>query len=193
MVAHSPKLNLDALFAVGQVSDLAPPEALAATPAMMSGFAASCRIATRNGPVPAAALAVGDRVLTRDQGYALVLDIIPFHAAAAVTLSAGQPGVSTDLILAADTGVLLADDRFPALFGSREVLVPAAALGLPAGRLSGIGILLEQPGLIATDGLWAEASCRSGGPARPLLSGREAEIAIRLCGQGTDAQARTAA
>lgn len=193
MVAHSPRLNLDALFAVGHGSDFASPAAPVAAPATVSGFAATCSIATLNGPVPAAALAVGDRVLTRDQGYARILDIISFQDAAAVSLPSGQFGLTAGLTVAADTAVLLVDDCFSALFGTREVMVPAAALGTAAGRQSGFGIVLEQPGLIAADGLWAEASCRSGGPARPLLAGREAEIAIRLCGQGAATATRTAA
>jgi hypothetical protein len=168
MVAQSPKLNIDDLL--GTV--LTRPENAIARPVRIAAvaevpadpiFSATTMIATLRGPRAAGRLEPGDHVLTRDSGYVAVTG---------VRLTA-QPARQDNL---------LADDRFQAAFGSREVMV-GAQTGLAGTR--GVILTLASAEVILADGVWTRAADGGTGLPRPVLTGREAALALRLSGGAT--------
>lgn len=184
MVAHSPRINLDDLFSGVSTHAYDGPHQADPDANGLGGvgraLSANAMVATIYGPVPARALVAGDRILTRDSGYVDVVSVRHNPIGAAVTIAAGILHLTSDLTLAAEAGVLLADDRFIALFGSREVLVPAQMIGRPTASTSGVTIAIAGSDLIAADTVWTEAQGLSDHAARPMLAGREAAIAARL-------------
>lgn len=184
MVAQSPRLNLDDLFAeeVSVLPAEAPSAQMLGLLARPQGVGSSAQVATLRGAVAAGDLQSGDMILTRDGGYAPLASVqacstqmikvaLPFLAA-----TSGQYG---SVAVASGASVLLTDDRFPALFGTREVLVAAECLGGAVMEHCGVTIVLARPALISVDGLWIETA-GEGPQTRPLLSDREAAVAIRL-------------
>jgi hypothetical protein len=163
MVAQSPKLNIDDLLgtvltrpdnAIARPVRVAAPVDVPADPI----FSATTMIATLRGPRAAGRLEPGDLVLTRDSGYVAVTG---------VRLTA-QPARQDNL---------LADDRFQAAFGSREVLV-GAQTGLAGTR--GVILALASAEIVLADGVWTRATDGGTGLPRPVLTGREAAFALRL-------------
>ena len=165
MVAQSPKLNIDDLLgtvltrpenAIARPVRIAVPADVPADPI----FSATAMIATLRGPRAAGRLEPGDLLLTRDSGYVAVT---------AVRLTA-QPARQDNLV---------ADDRFQAAFGSREVLV-GAQTGLAGTR--GVTLTLASAEIILADGVWTRAADGGTELPRPVLTGREAALALRLSG-----------
>jgi hypothetical protein len=169
MVAHSPLLNIDDLL--GPQSRGAEPVACADALPQDRVIAADAQIATMRGLVAAGDLDAGDRVLTRDSGYVAV---------AAVRMT-------TRAVVREH---LLIDTRFAALFGSREVLVADGAV-VASGR--GVILTLDTAELVLADGDWVRGACASGRVARPALSGREADVALRMAGLAPQLRASAAA
>ncbi len=167
MTAHSSVMNIADLLGIqpGAADPVTSPDAMPQDRII----AADAVVATLRGPVAAGVLEVGDRVLTRDNGYVAL-------AAVRMTLRAvvGER--------------LLIDTRFAALFGSREVLVTDRV-----AQVGGRGAILsfETAELVLADGSWVRAACATGETARPVLTGREADVALRMAGM--EPQMRVAA
>ena len=97
-----------------------------------AGFAAGSIVLTLDGALPVEFLSPGDRVITRDQGMAILRDM---HRAEVtcemVSIKAGTLGHTRpehDTLLPADQKVLLRDWRAQALFGAPQALAPARKL-----------------------------------------------------------------
>ncbi|MDQ2095168.1 Hint domain-containing protein [Rhodalgimonas zhirmunskyi] len=96
------------------------------------GFPGSLPILTLEGELPISQLMPGDRVITRDQGMAILRDITPMRTRCAMVRVRGgslghvTPGVDT--LLPAAQPVLLRDWRAKALFGLPQAIAPAQAL-----------------------------------------------------------------
>jgi Hint domain len=166
MVAQSPKLNIDDLLGTSlsrPANAIVRPVLIGVEPDLPPDpvFATTTMIATQCGPKPAGSLEPGDRILTRDNGYVEI---------AAIRMTS-QP---------ARQDRLLTSDRFQAAFGVREVLV-GAQTGMAGAR--GVIISLVSPEIILADGLWTRASNESAALPRPVLSGREADLALRISGE----------
>lgn len=165
MVAHSPLLNITELLGSSprlvQAVGIPAADILPEAPALAS----NATVATLHGPCIIGDLEPGDRVLTRDSGYARVVSV----------RRTARPGQGE---------LLLTDGRFADLFGAREVLVPSRRNGKPDMEATGCGFVLtlDQAGLVLADGVWVRASCLSGDMVRPVLSGRNADTALRMTG-----------
>jgi Hint domain len=96
------------------------------------GFPADALVLTRDGELPAGHLTPGDRIITRDAGYATLHRMARARVTRrAVHLRAGSLGhlrPDADLILPAEQYVLIRDWRAQALFGRDRAQVPARAL-----------------------------------------------------------------
>lgn len=140
-------------------------------------FTPGSMILTEAGEVPVEKLAVGDRVLTRDNGFQDVRwlarrDLSPDDLRAnarfgPVRIAKGALGgglPERDLIVSPQHRMLIAGARAELLFGDREVLVAAAHLvGLPgitriqSGGISYIHFLFDQHEIVRADGAWSES------------------------------------
>jgi hypothetical protein len=169
MTVHSSLLNIADLL--GAQPNAADPTDGAGVVPQDRVLAAEVHVATLRGPVMASALEVGDRVLTRDSGY-VALTGVRMTARAVM----GEH--------------LLIDARFAALFGSREILV-ADRVAVVGGR--GVTLTLASAELVLADGIWVRAACVTGEVARPVLTGREADVALRMAGLGPQKHAAAAA
>ncbi len=161
-------------------------------------FTASTLIATGDGPVPAAWLRAGDRVVTRDRGLAPVLwtgkfEVTPDEAAGKpalwpVRIAPGALGPNTPeapLIVSPCHRILLRSPQAELLFGTPEVLVAAKHLlrwpGVtslpPTEPVAYHHVLFERHEIVLADGQWTE-SLFLGERTRQLLSSRHlAELA----------------
>jgi hypothetical protein len=169
MTAHSSLLNIADLM--GAQPDAAHPANSADVLPQDRVIAAEAQVATLRGPVLAGSLEPGDRVLTRDSGYATLTGVRMTSRA-----MVGER--------------LLIDARFAALFGSREVLV-ADRVAVAGGR--GVMLTLGSAELVLADGDWVRAACTTGEIARPVLTGREADVARRMAGLGLTMRTAAAA
>lgn len=132
-------------------------------------FSAEARVTTMRGPVPAGAVCVGDRVLTRDHGYRPVVwvsrkTVAGRGAAAPVRFAPGTIGNDGPLRLSQQHRVLLASPRAELLFGAHEVLVPAKALvdgaGIaiaPCARVTYVHLLLDQHEILRVEDVPCES------------------------------------
>lgn len=140
-------------------------------------FTQGTLIATKSGGVPVERICVGDRVLTRDNGFQKVrwvgLRAISsaymhvFRKLRPVVIKKGSLGPNTpdtDLVVSPNHRILLKDPSAELLFGEHEVLVAAKHLLMRPGvhRMDPVDtdyvhILFEQHELICSDGAWTES------------------------------------
>ncbi len=106
-----------------------------------TGLCAGTSVMTLAGEMPIAHLSVGDKVITRDCGMAVVKDIIvKTMKFAPIRIKAGSLGHTRpdrDMIVSPDAQLYIRDWRAEALFGK-----PAATV--PAGRLVDGEFLAQQ-------------------------------------------------
>ena len=99
---------------------------------LQAGFAPGAIALTLDGEIPVEFLGVGDRVITRDSGMA-VLRGVRSHIVRCdvVEITGGALGHTRperDVILPADQKLLLRDWRAKALYGAAQALAPVRAL-----------------------------------------------------------------
>ena len=134
----------------------------------INGLIAGTRLWTLDGEMPVQYLSPGDRIITRDTGMALLRQVVLREVrCATVRIRAGSLGHTrpdTDLVLPASQPVLVRDWRAEALFGAKEVLVPAARLGdgqfITRGgheKLRLIELHFDAPHILYADGI--EIAC----------------------------------
>jgi Ca2+-binding RTX toxin-like protein len=156
-------------------------------------FTLGTMILTDRGEVAVEALAVGDLVMTRDNGLqplrwigqrklsALELqadpDLQPVRIAKG-TLSGAGP--DRTMLVSPQHRVLIEGARAELLFGEAEVLVPAKHLighadvtrALPAEGVTYLHILFDRHEIVQSDGIWTE----SFQPAERMLSAMDADV-----------------
>jgi hypothetical protein len=149
-------------------------------------------IDTRRGPVPVEQIRVGDRVLTRDNGFrtvrwvgrktldAAVLAAAPRLRPVVIRRDALGPGVpARDLTVSRQHRMLMTGARAQLLSGESEVLACAGHLGPVATRSGGadegvtyLHILFDGHELIRANGCWTE----SFQPGRQVADAMEAAV-----------------
>jgi Ca2+-binding RTX toxin-like protein len=147
---------------------------------------------TRRGPVPVEEIRVGDRVLTRDNGFrtvrwvgrktldAAVLAAAPRLRPVVIRRDAFGPGVpARDLTVSRQHRMLMTGVQAQLLSGETEVLACAGHLGPMATRSGGAGqgvtylhILFDGHELIRANGCWTE----SFQPGRQVADAMEASV-----------------
>lgn len=119
-------------------------------------------------------LAAGDRIITRDSGMALLRAVeVQERRCDTVRIAAGSLGHTrpeVDLVLPAQQRVLVRDWRAKAMFGARELLVPALRLVdgkfITRGgteRLQLVALRFDRPHILYADGI--EIACSTPQPA----------------------------
>lgn len=108
------------------------------------GLARGTRVMTARGEMPVEKLQAGDRVITRDHGmqevrYVGRQDITVSSANAPVWIREGALKNARDLILSADTRVVIKGTQALARYGAKEVLVPARDLVDGTNYQQGVG------------------------------------------------------
>lgn len=97
-----------------------------------TGLSAGSIVMTLEGEMPVEALAVGDRIITRDTGMAAITAIrkkdMTCDMVAIMAGSLGHTRPDRDVMLPADQRVLIRDWRAEALTGQKQALIPARAL-----------------------------------------------------------------
>ena len=144
-----------------------------ATPAHMRGvscFGAGSEIITQSGVKSASKLKVGDKVLTRDNGFQRILWVGPVQSEAAIPMTveiasdavtAGKP--EKTVRIAARQSVLLTCPEIQSQFGSAEVLARAGDLlhldGFTASETAeaSVAILTEHHEILNISGLWMDS------------------------------------
>ncbi|WP_411975375.1 Hint domain-containing protein [Sulfitobacter faviae] len=132
--------------------------------ALDTGLVQGALILTLDGEIPVEYLSVGDRVITRDSGFAKILHIQrTTRSVRRIALAAGSLGHTRperDVVLAGDQMVLVRDWRARALFNSERALVAARALvddefitDLGEEETTLIQIFCDGPHVIYADGL----------------------------------------
>ncbi len=139
-----------------------------------AGFAAGSIILTLDGALPVEFLSPGDRVITRDQGMAILRGVRRTEVTCdMVSIMAGTLGHTRpehDTLLPAEQKVLLRDWRAQALFGAPQALAPARKLIdgefiRRAGRrtITLFQLEFDAPHILYVDGM--ELACE---PTEPL-------------------------
>jgi hypothetical protein len=129
-------------------------------------------VLTLDGALPVDYLAVGDRVITRDGGMAVLRSVRRHHARlAAVTIRGGAFGhmrPDQEIVLPATQEILLRDWRAKALFGASRALVPASRLvdgtfvrALGPVEMTWHALSFDQPHILYADGLELASACRA--------------------------------
>ncbi len=137
-----------------------------------SGFLFGSKILTLDGELPVEFLSIGDRVITRDSGMAILQDVIAHEATCEmVSIMAGTLGherPDEDALLPAHQKVLLRDWRAEALSGKPQALVTAGDLVdgefiRPAGRHAArlFELVFDAPHILYVSGL--ELACEPQG------------------------------
>lgn len=97
-----------------------------------TGMLAGTSILTLDGALPIEHLALGDRIITRDSGVAVLKAIRARKAKTRmIRIKAGTLGNSRpdgDMVLPADQKVLLRDWRAKAIYGQKNAVVPISKL-----------------------------------------------------------------
>jgi len=171
--------------------------------ARLPGLGAGVMIETAEGPVPVDWLRPGDRVLTRDSGFAPVLwaGRAP-GAAPAILLREGAlgPGLpARDLPLCAGHRLLLRGPELELHFACREALAEAGDLEAraEAPEAPHYLFLLPRHEAVLAEGLWLESlqpgpavlaalGPRAAGEIAAALPGAEAMQAARFCLTGAE-------
>jgi hypothetical protein len=134
------------------------------TGSALSGLTAGTIVLTLDGEMPVEHLSVGDRVITRDTGMAVLREIrVETLTVAAVRIKAGSLGHTrpdTDMIVAPGARIHIRDWRAEALYGQPQANVPAHRLidrefisELPAARMSVYTLVFDRSHIIYADGL----------------------------------------
>lgn len=97
-----------------------------------AGFGADSILLTLAGEMPVSEISIGDRVITRDSGVAIVRSVTSRQVAVqAVRILAGSLGHTRpdcDVILPSGQPILVRDWRAQAMFNARQAMVPASRL-----------------------------------------------------------------
>ncbi|MBD3788068.1 MAG: Hint domain-containing protein, partial [Sphingomonadales bacterium] len=140
-------------------------------------FTPGTLICTREGPVPVERLSVGDRVLTRDNGFQQIRWIGERRLGAADLAQApqlqpvriargalGQGLPEADIIVSPQHRMLIAGSRAELLFGESEVLVAAVHLvGRPGitrlarPEVTYLHVMFDAHEIIRANGAWSES------------------------------------
>lgn len=132
-------------------------------------FAAGTNILTNKGEIEVQNLAIGDKVLTRDNGYQKIKWIGKTKVAgrgrfAPVVIKQGTFGNDRDLVVSPQHRVLVCDWRAELMFGEFEVLVPAKHLTTtegvytdPRDEIEYVHILFDQHEVIFSEGIPTES------------------------------------
>lgn len=153
-------------------------------------FVAGARIDTDRGPVPVERIAVGDMVLTLDDGYQPVRwcgrrEVVSRGALAPVRIPAGTFGDHGSLAVSPQHRLFFSGWQAELYCAEAEVLVRAVHL-VKAGRLSqdcsGTPVsyhhlLFDRHQVIRAEGLWSE----SYHPGPVTLAGHDPEVQQELC------------
>ncbi|WP_338548392.1 Hint domain-containing protein [Roseovarius phycicola] len=121
-------------------------------------------VLTLDGETPVEALRPGARVITRDQGMAVLRRItrqtVETYAVQILAGSLGHTRPERDVILPAEQPMLIRDWRAEALFGAAQALVPARRLvdgefitDLGMQRMALFTLQFDMPHVIYADGL----------------------------------------
>lgn len=98
----------------------------------LSGICAGTTIMTLDGEIPVEHLSVGDRVITRDSGMAILRDIkVASHKTQTIRIKAGSLGHTRpdrDMLVAPQAQIHIRDWRAEALFGASAAIVSADRL-----------------------------------------------------------------
>ena len=113
---------------VGRTQGAEAPKALV----QHQGLCAGSIVLTLKGETPVEAIRVGDRVITRDSGTAVVRSVaqrtVVTQLIEVAAGSLGQNRPENDTVLPGGQSILIRDWRAEAMFGSKQALVPAAQL-----------------------------------------------------------------
>jgi len=132
-------------------------------------FAAGTNILTNKGEIEVQNLAIGDKVLTRDNGYQKIKWIGKTKVAgrgrfAPVVIKQGTFGNDRDLVVSPQHRVLVCDWRAELMFGEFEVLVPAKHLTTtegvytdPRDEVEYVHVLFDQHEVIFSEGIPTES------------------------------------
>ena len=141
-------------------------------------FTPGTLIKTDRGEVPVEHLAVGDRVLTRDNGFQAIrwigaraisrAELVCNSALAPVTIRKGALGANVplrDLTVSPQHRVLREDAMAELMFGEAEVLIPATnlthlegiAAHIPEDGIRYIHFMFDQHEIVQSDGCWTES------------------------------------
>ncbi len=154
-------------------------------------FTPGSMILTDQGEVDVANLAVGDRVLTRDNGWQEIrwvgrrdlnaAELVAEQRFNPVRIAKGALGAGLperDMLVSPQHRMLMSGPRTELLFGEREVLVAATHMvGMPGiarvypRQISYIHLLFDQHEILRADGAWSE----SFQPGEATLGGLDAE------------------
>lgn len=158
--------------------------------ALRPSLASGTPLMTPQGPVPVETLRAGDLVETRDHGAVPVRwtgsrDLPAQGGAAPVQLLTPYLGLSRDIVVAPEQGLVIGGAEVEYLFGADEVLIEAQWLcpGPHALRRSGIGVLRYHQLLLDRHEILDAAGC----PLESLFLGRLREqprILAASCLQG---------
>lgn len=154
-------------------------------------------VETARGPVPAGRLEPGDLIVTEDEGLLPLIATRNFALPACgsfspVLLRAPFFPERNDLLVSADLPVMLGGPEVEYLFGTEEVLVPAAALVDGRRVLAehrrviapSVALLFDKPALIRADGCVLLAALPGDPPPRRLLEPYETMMLLTQLGRG---------
>jgi len=117
---------------VGRATGQSPHAHPIVTPAPKAGFVVGTVLLTQDGEMPVEFLSPGDRIITRDSGFAQLEAIrcrrTLTHAICFAAGSLGDMRPDQDLVLPAAQMVLIRDWRAQAMFGVDQALVRADGL-----------------------------------------------------------------
>ncbi len=159
-------------------------------------FASGTLIETKDGLIPVEAIEIGQKVMTRDNGYRMVrwvgrrdltaADLVAEPALMPVRIRRGALGngfPAADMLVAQQQRMLLTGVRTEQYFGETEVLVAAADLvGQPGiaraevKEVSFIQIMFDAHEIILAAGAWSESFQPDDLTLRGLDSDQRAEI-----------------
>lgn len=98
----------------------------------LTGLCAGTTVLTLDGELPVEHLSIGDRVISRNSGTAVLRDIIITETMMTpIRIKAGSLGHTRpdrDMLVAPDTQLHIRDWRAEALFGTARAMVPARRL-----------------------------------------------------------------
>ena len=126
-------------------------------------------VLTLDGALPVEFLSPGDRVITRDSGFAKLVDIkVTKRKVPAVGIRAGSLGNSRpdrDAVFPASQNILIRDWRAKAIFGRAQALVPASRL-VDGEFVSNLGdvemtlceLIFDTPHIVYADGIEVASS-----------------------------------
>ncbi len=135
------------------------------------GIIAGTNVMTMQGELPVETLAVGDKIITRDSGMAVLREIrILTLSVAPIRFKAGSLGHTRpdrDTYLSPDAKVHLRDWRAQALYGKSSVLVCASKIvdgeyvaQMPCRDVMAFELVFDQEHILYADGLEVGSSSR---------------------------------